>query len=70
MSKLNNRYPKKDQSYLKNGSKITSKYNPKKEESPKAWDEFLSQEKYKDIVWEESNIPVYNELIKKKRISS
>ena len=49
MSKLNNRYPKKDQSYLKDGSKITSKYNPKKEESPKAWDEFLSQEKYKDI---------------------
>ena len=50
--------------------KISTKYNPKTENSPRAWEKFLDQEKYKDIVWEESNIPVYNELIKKKRISS
>ena len=70
MSKLNNRYPKKDQSLLKDGSKISTKYNPKTEDSPKAWEKHLDQEKYKDVVWEESNIPVYNELIKKKGISS
>lgn len=70
MSKLNNHYPKKDQSLLKDGSKISTKYNPKTEDSPKAWEKHLDQEKYKDVVWEESNIPVYNELIKKKGISS
>ena len=70
MSKLNNRYPKKDQSLLKDGSKISTKYNPKTENSPRAWEKFLDQEKYKDIVWEESNIPVFNELINKRRISN
>ena len=40
MSKLNNRYPKKDQSKLKDGFGITSKYNPKKEESLKSIDKF------------------------------
>jgi|TARA_A100001388_G_C28622762_1_gene428392 hypothetical protein len=68
MSKLNNRYPKKDQSKLMDGSAISAKYNPKTENSPRAWEKFLNQEKYQDIVWEESNIPVYNELIKKKKV--
>ena len=68
MSKLNNRYPKKDQSKLLDGSSISAEYNPKTENSPRAWEKFLNQEKYQDIVWEESNIPVYNELIKKKKV--
>ena len=68
MSRINNRYPKKDQSYLKDGSKIsTKKYNPKTENSPRDWEIFMSQEKYKNVVWEEGNIPGFNEVIKQKK---
>ena len=70
MSKLNNRYPKKDQSKLKDGSSLKTKYDPKKENSPYAWEKYLSQEKYEGLIWEESNIGIYNELINKKGISS
>tara|TARA_Y100001978_G_C23291285_1_gene244939 strand:+ start:276 stop:458 length:183 start_codon:yes stop_codon:yes gene_type:complete len=59
MSKLNNRYPKKDKSKLLDGSTISAEYNPKTKNSPRAWEKSLNQEKYKALICEESNIPVY-----------
>jgi|TARA_B100001248_G_C27147148_1_gene347249 hypothetical protein len=67
MPRNSNRYPSKDKSKLKDGTNSNIKYNPQTEDSPKVWDYFLSQRKFDGIVWEESNIAVYNEVIKKKR---
>ncbi len=70
MARKNNRYPQKNQSLLRDGTPIEVKYSPNTEESPKAWDAFVSQEKYNGIKWEEGNVPVLNEVIKAKGISA
>ena len=70
MARKNNRYPQKDQSRLGDGTPLEVEYSPKKENSPRWWEEFVSQEKYNGIKWEEGNLPVLNEVIKAKGLSA